>query len=300
VHDIGFASTVARFKWGAAMKYDPSKQALFHPEQQDPVEDFNVGWPLDAICAELSRLAYYHFEAGDLPRLEAALTRAGFGPPEPFNGTRTDAQAFGTIGRAGTLFVAFRGTQPDRLKDFLTDAEFRRVAWSGVGDVHRGFLAAFSDVQAQIEAWLGNAGAGPLVSTGHSLGAAMATIMAASEARTELVTFGSPLVGNRTFADQFARRAVRRYVDCTDMVATIPPALIGYAHVQGLRYIDRGGAVYPAPPGAAAVALDQAEAVLTYEGIFALDPLHNVPERNLADHAPINYISALLGRREMR
>jgi pimeloyl-ACP methyl ester carboxylesterase len=280
------------------MQYDPSRRALYHPETDDPVADFSVAWPVDAICAELSRLAYYRFEANDRPRLENALAQAGFARTGIFVGTDKDAQGFGTIGPDRVAYVAFRGTQPDSLRDvFYVNADFKLVPRPGGGRVHQGFLAAFATVRRQIDDWLAAVGPARLVVTGHSLGAALATVMAAERPGAELVTFGSPRVGDSAFAALFAGRAVRRYVDCTDVVDGVPPGILSYAHLHGMRYIDRFGAVRPTPPGAEEIARDRRSANLIYALKCAWQVWRNAAMRGFADHAPINYVSALLGRR---
>jgi|SRR4051812_6555739 len=281
------------------MQYDASRQALYHPETGDPVADFSANWPPDAICAELCRLAYYRFETTDRPRLEAALTKAGFANSGMFLGTDEDAQGFGTVGPEGTAYLAFRGTQPDSLKDiFYVNARFKLIARPGGGRVHKGFLAAFATLRDQIARWLASAGGGRLVVTGHSLGAALATVMAADYPRAELVAFGSPRVGDRAFAALFAGRIVRRYVDCTDVVDGVPPGLIDYAHLDGMRYIDRFGRVRLTPPGEDEIERDRSNANWVYRVRCAPLFWRNALKRSFADHAPINYVSALLGRRE--
>jgi hypothetical protein len=278
------------------MRYDPTTQALFHPEEAPPLFGADLPWTDDATCAELSRLAYIRHEEGDVARLDAALALGGFGPATPFHDAITDAQGFATIASDGTRYLAYRGTQPDRLKDLVADARFWGSRWHGPGRVHNGFLRAEQSLAAAVDAWLADDVAAPLVVTGHSLGAAMATVSAARVPGATLVTFGSPRVGNAAFREALAGRAVRRYVDCCDMVATVPPAL-GYGHLGTERYIDHVGLVLPEPPALWARAKDKWAGRRAYLARCAGRP-GNVPLRALADHAPINYVSAILGVRE--
>lgn len=280
------------------MDYNASRTALYKPEARDPVEGFSAAWPLDHVCAELSRLAYYRFDEGDRPRLEAALSGAGFTGFVPFNERSKGAQGFGTLAPDGTAFVVFRGTQPDALLDLIADIRFKLVPCPSGGSVHQGFLDAYASLSDASDNWLAATGAARIVATGHSLGAAMATLLAAAHPDSTLVTFGSPRVGNRDFADPFAGRSVRRYVDCTDKVTAVAPELIGYRHVAGERYIDRLGIVHPSRPDASAVADDQSAARKAYLKKHAWKVWRNVLFRELADHAPINYVSAVLGVRE--
>jgi len=174
------------------MDYDPTNEALFHPERRPPLDDFAKGWTLDQICAELSRLAYVRFEKGDGAVLDQALIKAGFAAAIPFNDDRTSAQAFGTVAPDGTVILAFRGTEFDNFKDPLNDARIRLRPWAGPGLVHEGFLKTWCALRGPIEAWLGSVRGARLVVTGHSLGAAMATLMAALHPNAVLITFGSP------------------------------------------------------------------------------------------------------------
>jgi hypothetical protein len=293
--------------------YDPTLEALLHPERRHPFglcDD--TGWTEEAICAELARLAYFPFKGEGAERLPAALAKAGFGTLEcwdskvPTYGNwlararqllrDRGAQAFGAVARDGSLaIVAFRGTQPNQPMDLLVDLSFRAVSWSGAGRVHEGFLKAYQSLGGGIDAWLQSVRPRRVIVTGHSLGAAMATVMAALRPDARLVTFGSPLVGDADFVRTFEGRDVARYVDCADLVTTVPYEWLGYAHVGAMRYIDRSGVVHHPPTSAAVVEQDRAEAKRDYLGTFLR--LGNAPSRDLADHGPVNYVSAVAGKR---
>jgi pimeloyl-ACP methyl ester carboxylesterase len=271
-------------------------RALFFPEKDAPVADFSKDWEMDQICSELSRLAYVRFEKRDRPRLERVMEQAGFAEIECFNDKRTGAQAFGAVSPGGPVFVAFRGTQITSLRDLLADVSAIPVKWPGEGLVHYGFWASYRSIRDAIDEWLPDLPDRPLVLTGHSLGAAMATLMAALHPRAELVTFGSPRVGNAAFRDSFSGRKVRRYVDCTDGVPRLPPP-VGYEHLGEMRYIDHLGNLHSPPHDEAALRQDRRTARRIYRRKYAWR-VGNVCVRSGADHAPVNYISALLGRRD--
>lgn len=143
----------------------------------------------------------------------------------------------------GFAIVAFTGTEiadPHQLPwNTLTDLDLRPAA-GAAGSVHHGFDAAFRAVCCQVETVLGTvAGSGrrSVWFTGHSLGAAIATLAAVhwqGSASKALYTFGSPRVGDRTFAAR-ASDAVPsyRFVHAQDIVARVPPELpsFDYSHV---------------------------------------------------------------------
>jgi hypothetical protein len=301
--------------------YDPTVEALLHPELSHPhgLHKKGDGWSLEAICAEFSRLAYFKFKeeekkpsAAGFAELSQALAEAGFGIPVTFNSDvppfgnwlrrlrqglrRRGSQAFAATSLDGELtLLAFRGTQADDIRDLLTDIMTWSVRFPAGGRVHAGFWAAYSSLHDKISEWLADNPPKRLVVTGHSLGAAMATLMAAVREEAELVTFGCPLVGNREFADRFGRKALR-YVDCTDMVTTVPYGWLGYVHFGELRYVDREGTVRLPAPSEEEMKEDRKSARGHYRRSYA-GIKGNVPVRDFADHAPVNYVSAVAGKR---
>ena len=274
------------------MRYDPSFKALAKPGM-GPVLDAGLfaGKP-DALCADLARLVYFDFSArrGDL---DAALAAHGLTSAKFVTGKRFPAETEVLIATSadGTAYVVFSGTQT--LRDFLSDIAAWRTGWSGEQRVHWGFAQAYRVVKAQLDEWCRNNPVTRLVTTGHSLGGALATLFASDHPSAELITFGSPLVGNAAFAASFAGRQVRRYRDCADFVTRMPFGWLSYHHVAPLCYLDRDGRPATEAEITADIAAARAEYRQRYRGIKG-----NVPQRDLADHAPINYVSALLGLRK--
>ncbi|MFZ6653817.1 lipase family protein [Undibacterium sp. TJN19] len=278
------------------MDYDPTKTALYHPELQPALLNADKKWTRHAACAELSRLAYTRFEKGDphLADLKKTLHDAQFSSAQFFQNAATGTQAFATTSKDGqSAFLVFRGTQTDDLSDIIKDGEFLPVTWGDRGKVHLGFLQAFQSIEAELDAWISACQASIIWISGHSLGAALATLAAAKYTKTHLVTFGSPRVGDGQFADAFIGRDVARYVDCSDLVSFLPPDSIFYKHLRGLHYIDKHGRIMP-DMTAADILADQTVAKAEYL-IESSWKLANVGFRSMADHAPINYVRALLG-----
>jgi triacylglycerol lipase len=183
---------------------------------------------------ELSRLVYRHDveEQSPPPQPTRAsfLQRAGLRQHTFFQDTGTDTQAMlvEAIDRSYSVLV-FRGTEDP--SDLIQDLKAKpKPIDHGAIRVHDGFQECFDSVWSSIEAALKTA-AQPVFYTGHSLGAALATLAALQRPPRALYTFGSPRVGNTAFASAVnATTVALRIVDDRDVVTTVPPELIGYAH----------------------------------------------------------------------
>jgi pimeloyl-ACP methyl ester carboxylesterase len=113
----------------------------------------------------------------------------------------------------------------------ITDLQVPMTFWDGHGQVHIGFLEALNHVWHSLKAAL-NAISGPVFYTGHSLGAALAT-MAAARAQSDtklgnpaaIYTFGSPRVGDAGFRKNFGSVFHARIVNDCDIVTSMPPVL---------------------------------------------------------------------------
>jgi hypothetical protein len=260
----------------------------------------------------MSRLAYVK----EKNRLVEYLKRASFALVDAvnYNLQVSPMQFFIAEKSSGTgqpiVVVAFRGSEIEDYKDVTTDIGIVQDAWVGKGKVHTGFSKALPE--AEIEklhdklASLKSTDPCPrLLITGHSLGAALAVLASAVHHPDYLYTFGCPRVGNQEFAESVHHVDHARYVNCLDVVTTVPAAPWWW-HVGQFRYIDRNGKViepYPATELEEAVLLDRGLAELAYQSfVFKYNmrnPLHPllVPFRSVADHGQINYLSGVLGLR---
>jgi hypothetical protein len=89
--------------------------------------------------------------------------------------------------------------------------------------------------------------------TGHSLGAALATLYTLENAHTSkiknpaLCTFASPAVGDSTFVAAFNGLALTswRVVNAPDLVPKLPPELFGFRHVDTVQHYSSTGKVTP-------------------------------------------------------
>ena len=276
-----------------SIAYDPTRRALYKPCADAVSLHANATLSEALLCAELSRLAYCAFDKDAATRHEVAsqLTAIGFSGCEFFDAN--GLQAFFTVDPVKRLGVlAYRGTQVDELKDTLTDANAFLRPWLGVGRVHKGFgdmlAGKWRDILAVIESHQNIR----MLYTGHSLGAALATLSAALHRPAALYTFGSPRVGDAAFAASMAGVSHERYVDCSDIVCRIPLARWSYEHVGVLKYFDQAG-LLRAGLSDAQMRSDQRSAQFAYALQYAWRQPANAVLRSFADHAPINYIHAL-------
>jgi hypothetical protein len=125
------------------------------------------------------------------------------------------------------LILTFKGTSS--IKDFLIDCVFVRTTDKFIeGKVHKGFHGLLSK-NFRYDNIIKMINEFPLDTkiffTGHSLGAALATLMMAYSQkvlgeRAELVTFGCPRVGNSKFAASIKKSI--RCVNRDDAVAKLP------------------------------------------------------------------------------
>jgi triacylglycerol lipase len=146
----------------------------------------------------------------------------------------------------GELWFAFRGTQPDKLNDVMADLNVIRNSSIAGGKVHTGFQdevnELWMDCLKEIENNNNLKKPKKLFFTGHSLGAAMATIAASRCSAEELYTFGSPRVGGRKFTKNLDCPHYR-FVNNNDIVCTVPPAILGFKHDGEKIYFNAYGQV---------------------------------------------------------
>jgi hypothetical protein len=150
------------------------------------------------------------------------------------------------------VLVSFRGSS--QLGNWLSNLDMARekVAY---GAVHRGFLGEFNDARPALMNLLDEVGASDKAvwATGHSLGGALATLMAGElHGRLDLqglYTFGQPRGVNRRARD-FLNGAYGsrffRFVNDDDVVPKVPPLL---QHVGELLWFDKRGELKKAPDG---------------------------------------------------
>ncbi|CAH2079347.1 unnamed protein product [Thlaspi arvense] len=184
----------------------------------------------------------------------------------------TDTQvAIWRDARRKRVVIAFRGTEQTKWKDLQTDLMLVPVGLNPErigGDfkeevqVHSGFLSAYDSVRIRIISllkmaigYIDDVADGEdkwhVYVTGHSLGGALATLLAIELASSQLAkrgaitvtmyNFGSPRVGNKKFAEVYNQKVKDswRVVNHRDIIPTVP-RLMGYCHVAQPLYLAAG------------------------------------------------------------
>ena len=205
------------------------------------------------FLAELSLAAYETSEtklAADLKHQDVADCRL-------VEDTETDTQALVASMRQA-IVVAFRGTEPTKLKDLLTDVELSMVP-GPLGKVHEGFYESLESIWGSLQKTIGTLqdGRRTIWFTGHSLGGALAQLAVARLVQMRrgvqgLYTSGSPRCGDLQFAKGFERHAGHitfRVVNEADLIPDVAPTFLGFEHCgRHCQLDDQGRLLIDTPP----------------------------------------------------
>jgi len=203
------------------------------------------------IFSSLSHIAYFN-------KIKVKSFMKALGAKKTVVYDHKKAQAFLSIWENKAI-LTFRGTQPIesisffqkvRIKYFLTfkinplpiifnhndilaDLNLIPTSFDDINDVdvHSGFLGEldklWNNIISDINQEVGDI---PIWVTGHSLGAAMATLAGMRHSFESVTTFGEPRVGSN-INKAFKSKNHNRYVNGDDPVTTVPPEfLFNYKH----------------------------------------------------------------------
>ena len=152
-----------------------------------------------------------------------------------------NAQAYLLKNNDGVHVLSFRGTEVTEPSDVLADLKAGKNIEAVGGKIHVGFKGEINKLWPAIEKAVANIDT--LYVTGHSLGAAMATI-ASGRMQSKvlaLVTFGSPRVGNKEYVNSLTVTHYRVQNNCDD-VTKVPFMLMGFSHHGTHMYMNYHGA----------------------------------------------------------
>jgi len=222
------------------------------------------------LCASIAQSAYTN-----------RSNEADFQMTAKFENKGTDTQGLMGVAYDNTFVVAFRGSEETGIADWLTDLKFILNLFPYGKDevkdaqVHQGFISAYNSVRDAVLDAVRKTPHKRVICTGHSLGAALATLCAldircnVSGKEVSCYTYGSPKVGDDNFVKAYNRLVANtfRFVYRSDVVPSMPPG--SYNHVGQFQQLGQ-----------------QSET-------FSLSAiLDNVIDK-LEDHLPQNYVKAL-------
>ena len=238
-----------------------------------------------AHCSELSEIVYKQ----DCRECIEGLC-ANYQKTEYFD--VSGAQAAATI-KDGKGYIIFRGTEISDLNDIVADVKIWKVCKTKRGGcVHDGFYYEVNKVDELIKKWIdSNKSLIPngLYITGHSLGAAMATVFTSRLDPKEydikkVFTYGSPRVGNWKFKNRFdTDYDAYRFVNKNDVVTRMPT--IGYSHVGKLCYINTNNEIITNP---SMFTMAYGAIIGRIQGVLRLKIFSA-----LTDHSMTNYVDVL-------
>ena len=142
------------------------------------------------------------------------------------------------------LVLVFRGTDFGNMLNVVQNVE----TWQepcGAGQVHAGIHHHAASVWPMVKDYVAANPNKKIWITGHSMGAATA-LYTAQQLETlgytnmELYTYGCPRFGNPHYVKSI-NTTHWRFVNCVDMIPTVPLVQMGYRHHGTLKYIDRHG-----------------------------------------------------------
>ena len=264
--------------------YYPARSKVFRKYKASyaPQETAEFSLTQAWFMSNMSHLAYY-----DHSNIDSELQKTGLELINFYDSNST--QAFLAV-TDSIAVLTFRGTDVD-LKNYWTNMQFNAASFHN-GKVHQGFLLALEEIWQDIEKDLNKLGNRSLFLTGHSLGAAMATLTSVLYKPLALYTFGSPRVGDQAFTDCVPDIPIYRFVNCCDLVCTIPPELIQYKHVGRCHFFNHKGQHF----------IDPAQDYIDKEKIRAIKRFQlslsglgsgNAMLKSLIDHSPNNYTAVL-------
>ena len=195
------------------------------------------------LFAKLAEISYND----NIKEVKKQVKTLGFTTVEFYN--REGAQAY-RFANKEDMVIACRGTQPTEFNDIAADLKAMPVVAETVSRVHRGFKAEVDELWPMVlEDLVAKAPKQKLWFCGHSLGAAMATIMASRcyyeetvPNPEELYTYGSPRVGWKGYTVHLGVTH-HRWKNNNDIVTTVPLRIMGYTHHGNEHYMNAYGDV---------------------------------------------------------
>ena len=201
-----------------------------------------------------------------------------------------------------THWIAVRGTV--NVRNTLVNLDLQLLPNKDIGiQLHSGFAETAKDIFLKIKPELKKDFA--IKITGHSLGGAVATVLAMHldmkrYSVERIITFGQPKVTNFTGAQKFSHLNLLRVVSAIDFVPLLPPVDVVDLNFSDLNSISNVGIYWPL--GQEIILLDKNE----YSVAKGLDSmlratkfLNKQPDMsNLNHHKMVHYLKAIKDRQQ--
>ena len=206
-----------------------------------PIADLDVKHK-SLLFAELATLAYTEKAVAT-----KEAKKLGFTTVEYYN--IEGAQAYRFMNKVDFV-IACRGTEPTEFNDIKADLNAIPTKSETVSYVHSGFKTEVDKIWPKLhEDIVREADTRTVWFCGHSLGAAMATIVASRCTGSkecpnpaELYTYGSPRVGFKHYVKSEPIKHYR-WVNNNDIVTRVPMWIMGYRHDGERMYLNTWGNV---------------------------------------------------------
>jgi triacylglycerol lipase len=201
-----------------------------------------------------------------------------------------------------SLVIAFRGT--DDLNDWNSNLQTIQRPYGSAGKVHSGFKDTYLSIRDELLGYLDNNSL-PIFVTGHSLGAALATLTVSDIYKNinfdSCYTFGSPRTGNNDFVNAIENDNFYRVVNNCDIVTVVPLdfAVIKYRHIGNPILINDEGHLSERMNDDEVYTYQKSKVHQLKEYAVSqflskkIKHIKNKLPRFLSDHAPLNYVIAL-------
>jgi len=188
--------------------------------------------------------------------------------------------------------LVFRGTS-GKLENWIHNFNAFPGKWPGGGWVHKGFKKVFDGIWDEVHMELLSISL-PIFYTGHSLGAALATLAASLKPPQALYTFGSPRVGNAAFIHSLKGIRIYGVINSRDIVTSTPPSMISFKFYHAGESYYLGHKNYPGfGTDGFTEDVDGFEEESTSKCNTHFHRWFPPPPKFLSVHAPINYTTFL-------
>lgn len=159
----------------------------------------------------------------------------------------------------GYIFIAFRGSS--NIENWIQNLKFQQISpWNNTIMVDKGFYEDYEFIKEALFDSLYEISklynTTNIVITGHSLGSALSTIVSYEIIKyydysiKYLITYGSPRVGNKDFANDFSN-IIKKYdinsyriTHANDMIPHLPQTFMNYYHITNEIWYNEANSEY--------------------------------------------------------